>query len=160
MTPWGSKCSGGVFRTHLAHEFETDTLQLRFDLNALQPPYVTDGVFWLSFQTAFVLAAAEVLSIPRADLDGTYRSQSNESIEGELIVYDRVPGGAGYVERIIENLPDVLVQTLNRTKNCDNPLCDAESSCYTCLRSYGNQFRWDSLKRRAVAEWLEGLLAP
>ena len=155
VTPWGGKCGGSVFRTHLAHEFETDTLQLRFDQHTLRPPQVMDAMFWLSFQTAFVSAAAEVLSIPRADLDGTYRAQTNESTEGELIVYDRVPGGAGYVERIIESLPQILAKTLERTRNCDNPLCDPEGSCYTCLRSYGNQFHWDKLQRRVVVEWLE-----
>ncbi len=155
QTPWGTNCFGAVFRTHLAHEFETDTLQLRFDEAVLKTPDVTEQDFWLSFQTAFVSAAAETLAIPRADLDVTYQSQSSASREGEMIIYDRVPGGAGYVRRIIENLPQILERTLNRTRACDNPLCDLEGSCYTCLRSYGNQFYWDRLKRRRVSEWLQ-----
>jgi hypothetical protein len=155
QTPWGTSCYGTVFRTHLAHEFETDTLQLRFDEAALKTPDVTDRDFWLSFQTAFVSAAAETLAVPRADLDVTYQSQSSTSLEGEMIIYDRVPGGAGYVLRIIENLPRILERTLGRTRDCDNPLCDPEGSCYTCLRSYGNQFYWDRLKRRKVFEWLQ-----
>ena len=156
QTPWGTSCSGTVFRTHLAHEFETDTLQLRFDSTALGTPDVSDRDFWLSLQTAFVSAAAEALAIPRADLDATYQSQSSTTLEGELIVYDKVPGGAGYVRRIIENLPQILERTLRRTRDCDNPLCDPDGSCYTCLRSYGNQFYWDRLSRRKVFEWLQG----
>jgi hypothetical protein len=160
QTPWGTKCSGTIFRTHLAHEFKTDTLQLRFDHLKWNPPPVLDQEFWLSFQTSFVSASAEVLTIPRADLDGTYRSQSATSQEGELIIYDRVPGGAGYVERIVESLPDILARTLERTRKCDNPLCDPDASCYTCLRTYGNQFQWDRLKRRKVFEWLDSILDP
>ena len=160
QTPWGTRCSGAIFRTHLAHEFETDTLQLRFDHLKWNPPPVLDQEFWLSFQTSFVSASAEVLAIPRADLDGTYRSQSATSQEGELIIYDRVPGGAGYVERIIESLPKILARTLERTRKCDNPLCDPDASCYTCLRTYGNQFQWDRLKRRKVFEWLDRILDP
>lgn len=155
QTPWGTVCRGTVFRAHLAHEFETDTIQIRFDQSILDPPLVSDQVFWLSFQTAFVSAAAETLAIPRSDLDGTYQSQSATSLQGELIVYDRVPGGAGYVERINENLFAILQRTLERTRDCDNSLCDAEGSCYTCLRSYGNQFYWDRLRRSAVFDWLE-----
>jgi hypothetical protein len=154
VTPWGTNCSGIIFSTHLAHEFETDTLQLRFAAERLHTPDVRDRDFWLSFQTAFVSAAADVLSIPRSDLDSTYQSQSSTSLSGELIVYDRVPGGAGYVRRIIEHLPRILERSLERTRSCDNPLCDPEGSCYTCLRSYGNQFYWDRLKRRKVFEWL------
>lgn len=154
QSPWGMQCRGTVFRTHLAHEFETDTLQLRFG-SSLGTPDVSDRDFWLSFQTAFVSAAAEVLAIPRADLDATYQSQSSTSLEGELVVYDRVPGGAGYVRRIEEGLPRILERTLARTRDCDNPLCDPDGSCYTCLRSYGNQFYWDRLSRRKVFEWLQ-----
>lgn len=157
QTPWGTSCAGMIFRTHLAHEFETDTLQLRF-ANLLRTPEVTDPDFWLSFQTAFVATAAQVLAIPRSDLGATYQSRSSVTLEGELIVYDGVPGGAGYVERIIETLPRILEQAYERTRNCDNPLCDIEASCYTCLRSYANQFYWDRLRRRKVYEWLAGFV--
>jgi len=154
QSPWGTNCSGIIFSTHLAHEFETDTLQLRFGAEKLHTPDVTDRDFWLSFQTAFVSAAAEVLSIPRSDLDSTYQSQSSHGLSGELIIYDKVPGGAGYVQRIIERLPQILERSLKRTLSCDNPLCDPEGSCYTCLRSYSNQFYWDRLKRSKVSDWL------
>ena len=157
-TPWGTKCGGTAFRAHLAHEFETDTLQIRFDSSLLNAPEVSKQEFWMSLQTAFVSAAADVLSIPRSDLDGTYQSQSEKSIQGEIIVYDRVPGGAGYVYQIIHNLRGILECALERTKHCKNELCDAEGSCYTCLRSYANQFYWDKLRRRDVFEWLEQTL--
>ena len=61
-------------------------------------------------------------------------------MRGELVVYDRVPGGAGYVSRIGKELPGILEATLRRVLNCTNPQCDPQGSCYTCLRSYGNQF--------------------
>ncbi|HYL99210.1 MAG TPA: helicase-related protein, partial [Blastocatellia bacterium] len=75
QTPWGTKCTGMGFLTHLAHDFETDTLQIRFDRGLLNPPDVSDKTFWVSLQTAFVSAAADVLAIPRSDLDSTYQSQ-------------------------------------------------------------------------------------
>jgi hypothetical protein len=158
QTPWGMSCSGTIFHTHLAHEFETDTLQLRFAGQLLGTPEVTDQEFWLSFQTAFVSAAAQVLAIPRSDLGATYQSQSSTSLAGELIIYDGVPGGAGYVKRIIETLPRILERAHERTRSCDNPLCDTEGSCYTCLRSYSNQFYWDRLKRSKVFDWLAGVI--
>lgn len=161
-TPWGTHCRGTVRRIDLAHQFKTDTLQLRFDGAAPRPVYLSGDEpsqsFWLSLQTAFVAAAAEVLTIPRSDIEGTYRSQTGESLSGELVVYDRVPGGAGYVERIVEELPRVLERTLQRTLSCENPLCDPEASCYVCLRSYSNQFRWSLLRRNSVSTWLGAAL--
>src|ERR1035438_9219934 len=96
----------------------------------------------------------QVLAIPTSDT-GTYRSQFQAGAGGELVMYDRVPGGAGYVERIVEQLGTVLQAALDRTRRCRNPLCDPEGSCYACLRSYGNQFKWNVLKRGPVARWLE-----
>ena len=93
-TPWGSKCKGAAAVTvDLVCRFRTDTLQIRFDGMSPPPPTIDDRAFWYSFQTAFVGAAAEVLAIPSNDLGGSFRSQSEGSLRGELVVYDRVQGG-------------------------------------------------------------------
>jgi len=134
----------------LVCQFTTETLQIRFET----APEVTDRSFWTSFTSAFVAAAADVLSIPRSDLDATYRSQTEGSLKGELVIYDRVPGGAGYVFQVRDKLRQVLLKTLDRVANCANPNCDLQSSCYTCLRTYRNQFEWEDLSRQIVVDWL------
>lgn len=155
--PWGSSCNNfHVVTTDLAFQFGTDTLQVRFAGDPVAPP-INDESFWLSLQTTLVAAAAEVLAIPPSDIAGTYRSQFQAGAGGELVMYDRVPGGAGYVERIVGQLGTILQAALDRTRRCRNPLCDPEGSCYACLRSYGNQFKWNLLKRGPVARWLEQL---
>jgi hypothetical protein len=158
-TPWGSRCQGTpIVRVDLAFQFKTDTLQIRFDGLRPEAPAITDQGFWLSLQTAFVSSAAEVLGIPARDIDGTFRSQFEQGRGGELVVFDRVPGGAGYVERIRRELLDILRAAHNRTRNCRNQTCDSRGSCYACLRTYGNQFQWDLLNRGSVADWLELIL--
>jgi ATP-dependent helicase YprA (DUF1998 family) len=142
----------------LAYRFRTDTLQVRFDGVALHPPPISELSFWLSLQTAILGAAGDVLKIPPRDLEGTYRAQDAGGVRGEVVIYDRVPGGAGYVNRISSELASVLRATLNRVKACPNAQCDPEGSCYACLRSYHNQFYWDQLKRSAVVGWLETIL--
>ncbi|HPW20980.1 MAG TPA: DEAD/DEAH box helicase [Vicinamibacterales bacterium] len=157
--PWGARCVGGrLLRLHLACRFATDTLQVRFDAVTPPPPPVTDRDFWLSLQTAFLFAAADVLEIPARDLGGTFRSQSEGTLKGELIVFDRVPGGAGYVARLHDELPSVLGRALDRVTNCPNSACDRLGSCYSCLRSFGNQFEWNHLKRNVVHDWLSAIL--
>ena len=153
--PWGIDCPSEKFsHVDLAYRFKTDTLQIRFDSVQPQPPGVNDIAFWLSFQTAFVGAAAEVLSIPARDLDGTYRTQGSSDSKVELIVFDRIPGGAGYVHRVRQELLSILTATLERVNRCRNPRCDRKGSCYCCLRNYYNQFQWEQLRREDVANWL------
>ncbi len=156
--PWGPDCNGGRIIADLVCEFRTDTLQIRFDGLRPAPPPVGDRSFWLSLQTALIAAVTDVLVIPRRDLDGTYRSQGEGSSAAELVIYDRVPGGAGYVARIQQELPGILDRTLRRVRNCPNPSCVLAGSCYACLRTYGNQFSWDELRRDRVSQWLESVL--
>jgi hypothetical protein len=127
----------------------------RFDLTAVSPPPISDVSFWLSLHTAFISASSDVLKIPPRDLAGTYRAQDGGGRRGEIVVYDRVPGGAGYVQRIQQQLGEVLQATLQRVQACPNPLCDPDASCYACLKSYQNQIYWDQLKRSVVTAWLE-----
>jgi len=155
--PWGSACRGGyIVATDLAFQFETDTLQLRFSGTPATEP-ISNETFWLSLQTAFVAAAAEMLSIPTNDIAATYQNGPQDN--AELIVYDRVPGGAGYVERIVKDLSGIFEAALRRTRDCRNPLCDPQGSCYACLRSYSNQFKWGQLSRGPIATWIAALLA-
>jgi hypothetical protein len=157
--PWGPECNGGKITVDLVCKFRTDTLQIRFNGVRPAPPPVSDRSFWLSLQTAFIAAAADTLVIPRRDLDGTFRSQGEGAVAGELVIYDRVPGGAGYVGRIRDELPEILGKTLERVARCPNESCQPAGSCYTCLRTYGNQFDWDLLRRDQVGSWLMSVLA-
>lgn len=158
QTPWGTRCGGTLQALDLGHIFETDTLQLRFG-DTWMFPDVRDRIYWRSFSTGFVNAAAMALNIPVRDLGTTYRSQTADSLAGELVLYDRVPGGAGYVQRITSEIALILQALLKNTKDCANPECDPQGSCYICLRSYGNQFEWPDLQRHAIVRVLEPKMA-
>ncbi len=148
VTPWGAMCSGTFKKMDLAHEITTDILQLRFK----NSPQITDKPFWLSFVAAFLNGASDALNINISDLGGIYQGWSEESYVGELVVYDRIPGGAGHIERIVKELDKVMKAALSRVRDCKCP--DLEASCYACLRSYSNQFYWEQLKRKPVIDWL------
>ena len=95
-TPWGSKCSNRtLIAADLVCRFETDTLQIRFDGVRPSPPTVDNINFWISFQTAFTAAAADLLVIPARDLDGTFGVDQNlECVANWLCMteYRVVPG--------------------------------------------------------------------
>ena len=156
-TPWGSDCGGMKCDLHLAHELETDILQLRFSGCRPPAPLITDRPFWHSFQSSFLNGCNDALGIDFNDLGATFNGWTDSSWVGELVVYDRVPGGAGHIDRIVDHLDAVMQHALQRVRDCKG-CTDVEASCYACLRTYSNQSQWDDLKRSPVIRWLSAVL--
>ncbi len=162
-TPWGEKCTGTPSPYHLGHDFKTDTLHISFSDTANRMlPSGQDTSFWHSLTYALLAGASYALQIERRDLDGVVRPfrvdsttdpQSNYS--QEVVLFDSVPGGAGHVRNIADNLEAVLRRALAVVQCTD---CAEETSCNSCLRNYDNQIFWDDLKRGPVAQFLESLL--
>jgi hypothetical protein len=157
-TPWGSRCSGPMIDLHLAHELVTDILQLRFNRCKPPAPKLENKELWFSFQSAFLNGCCDALGIDVNDLGVTFNGWQEGAWIGELVIYDRVPGGAGHIERIVDNLTVVLRKTLRRVEDCKG-CSDVEASCYACLRTYSNQWYWSLLKRAPVIHWLSAVLS-
>lgn len=147
----GKDCRGRVSTYHLGHEFLTDVLELRFEgLLASRVDYE----LWLSLLYALLEGASETLGIRRDDLDGTlYRYGAG--IAPALVLYDNVPGGAGHVRRIADELGDVSLAAWERVDGCE---CGEETSCYECLRNFRNQPFHDQLARGLARDFLRDLL--
>ena len=154
-SPWGGRCTGMFRPLALAHSFSTSVLQVQFVSGGA--PEVTDQAFWHTLAAAVANAACDLLEISRNDLVCGFRASSESGKEGELYLYDQIPGGAGYAERIQERLSEVLARGKHQLEQCENPQCDPNGSCYGCLRNYSNQFNWDHLQRSVPLAWLRGL---
>jgi ATP-dependent helicase YprA (DUF1998 family) len=124
----------------LGHHFITDVLELGIQNN----PYAPDK--YAAHQSALYAileGASAALQIRRGDIDGTlYMRSFGES--PSYILFDAVPGGAGHVELIQKHLREVAEKGLEKVKACN---CGEDTSCYNCLRNYGNQFYHDQLQR-------------
>ncbi|MBA2287966.1 MAG: DEAD/DEAH box helicase [Ktedonobacteraceae bacterium] len=143
----GGPCGGLMVSRHLGHEFLTDVVELRFNgSSAIQAGFNT----WRSLVYALLEGASQALSIRRDDLDGTlyYYKRGDPSA---LVLFDNVPGGAGHVKRINEELPAVFEAAYQRV---NNDCCGPETSCYECLRNYRNQPYHDELQRGPVRDLL------
>lgn len=147
----------GAVRASLGHIQRTDTLHLRFVGGpglTLPPPY--DLSFWLSLVYALIQGASQALQVERRDIDGVLHPRRLETGWGQTIVlYDDVPGGAGYVRQIRDNMETVL-HAAHHVVSC--PDCGPETSCYRCLRDYNNQFYHPLLRRGQVLGFLDELL--
>ncbi|MGB7157399.1 MAG: DEAD/DEAH box helicase [Tepidisphaeraceae bacterium] len=157
----GNKCKGRQERVALASIFRTDVLQVRFP--AVSTPSVIGDAgrtFWTTLAAAIASAGCELHRIDPSDLEVSYRSISDADHRGELLLFDNVPGGAGFVQRIREDLPAVLFAAIGVLQNCPNTIdCGMQSSCYACLRTYRNQFDWEFLSREVPLPWLAAICA-
>ncbi len=165
----GRECNGRYIPIHLGHEFLSDLVKIRFP-SETQIPLLFNAVihyadgrevssvqgqgtpeaglcFWRSLTSALLAASAQVIDVPRAELDGLF-SPLEQGL-AEVVIYDNVPGGAGYSKRIAEQFKDILQRTYELVSSC---ACGR--SCYDCLRTYSNQFFHDQLNRHVVAEFL------
>ena len=146
----GRDCRGRFDTLSLAHKYQTDILELRFDGGAVVG---LDTTAWSSLLYAIVEGAAQALEISRDDIDGTlFRTTSGRT---SLMLYDTVPGGAGHVRTIANDINVVLDAAWRRVEGCE---CGWETSCYRCLRVFRNERLHDQLRRGVAADVLGRLL--
>ena len=142
----GRTCEGPLTNRHLGHEFLTDVVELkiasRFDLDTAY------GVLYS------LIESSRDLGINREELDGTLYVFSKGSSPA-IVLFDAVPGGAGHCQRIARQLPALIRHAFRRADSCS---CGRDTSCYSCLRSYGNQRRHETLDRGRTADVLAELL--
>lgn len=146
-----------------AHMFNTDVRLLRFlaPLPAA-PEDVTDERRFQEHVARTVaeacrLAASDMLHLYPGELRSTYRLYTSAGCIAEVVLYDGVPGGAGYSARLGTpqfSFHDLMKGALHRLK-CPQ---GCESACRACLCDYGNQRHWDSFRRKEAMAWLAALL--
>lgn len=151
-------CGGQGQYVHLGHAVPTDTLLIQFrpPPNVLMPGRSALD-FWTTLQTALVLGATHALQIERGDIGGTlFPIRDGWEWQRSLVLFDNVPGGAGYMHDIDQHFTEVVEAALALV-HC--PYCTEDTSCTRCLRDYGNQMMYPLLKRGRVISFLENLYA-
>ncbi len=140
-------CSGSLNTYSLGHHFMTDVLQLRFSESIRGESAIYSLLY------AILNGACDALEIPRSDVDGLVFYQDGEP---SFLLYDATPGGSGHVELIGNHLRMALERAYQRSANCEG--CKLDTSCYSCLRGYHNQFVHDKLVRGLAADFLASTL--
>lgn len=152
----GQHCQGQLdqnVKLTLGYRQGTDTLHLGFSNTShisLPPP--ENFGFWLSLKYALLNGASRALQIERKDIDGVlFPESSSQTWIQSIVLYDNVPGGAGHVKQIEENIAQVVAAALEIVD------CQCERSCYHCLKEYGNQWEHHLLDRTQIIDFLRAL---
>ncbi|MFI7131328.1 DEAD/DEAH box helicase [Nonomuraea sp. NPDC050153] len=143
-------------------QLETSVLQVKRRVDCLQilPDLEVFDIradqleeFLASVRAALDLGCRVVLQAGEDEVAGfDWPRPDPESEDAALrlaVLYEEVPGGAGYLRQLAERFGEVaaaLVPVLDG--------CGCERSCYACLRSYGNQLEVDLLNRSVAADFL------
>jgi len=131
-------CSGEPASLVLAYKFETDCLILnipsRADVqtigrSAFSPTLVT-------LAEALLSGAESLLELESGEIFTFVRKCPKAAVSDQIVFYETVPGGAGYLEEMANRLPKVAEAAMGRLfgHSC-------RKACYLCLKRYGNQ-RW------------------
>jgi hypothetical protein len=146
----GNQCwNKRLYQTALGHTFHSDILKLEMPIIGFPEENVWTGDKYSSILYAILDGASDELGIARSDINGCI---DHTSVNPTLILFDEAAGGAGHVKRIFMNLKAVLAAAKNRVDGSCG--CGPETSCYGCLRNYGNQFEHDDLVRGLTYKYL------
>lgn len=131
-------CKGEVAPLVLAYKFQTDALVLtipaREDSRTIgRSTFSTTAV---TLAEALLAGAGSLLELEAGELAAFVRKSPRGSVGDQIVFYETVPGGAGYLEEMAERLPEVARAALDRLYGHD-----CLKACYLCLKHYYNQ-RW------------------
>jgi rubrerythrin len=137
----------------LGHQFPTDILliQIKRSVPFICSPADTpersgraSRAALTSLVEAICLAASRTLQIEEGELSGNWSPVLGDSNEdAQIFLYDLLPGGAGYTRLVKLRLTEVIDETEKILSGCD-----CETSCYRCLRHYGNNYYHAALDRK------------
>ena len=154
---------GGTARSLvLGTAFISDVLLVALRVSrplTLRPEYESTKVALRTLCEALTLQASRILGLGTGELQAEFRPAltpaGRSGSEAEIYMYDTLPGGAGFAQRVGGLGLRLFQQTLELLEDCPAN-CDA--SCYRCLRSYKNQYEHGLLDRHVAASLLRYLL--
>lgn len=159
-----ANCTGGGATKGLVlgTDFISDVLLVSVSIQpplTLRPSLLATDVALRTISEALTKAACARLELEANELQAEYRpaltSAGRDGLEAEIFLYDTLPGGAGFAQRVGGLGLVVFAEALQILENCPEK-CDR--SCYRCLRSYKNKFEHDLLDRHLGASLLRFLI--
>ena len=159
----GEKCPVAELQwpVDLGHIFETDVRAFvfarpipSFDGDDAEVP--REESFMRTLAEAIRLASVRLLQIDPRDLAATFQKDRYSPV---AILYDSVPGGAGYSRRLGSGGALSTKRLVRKAVDVLSCRADCASSCVRCLNDYGNQAHWEEFDRHTVLPWLEALVS-
>lgn len=147
----------------LGARFVTDIalFSLRVDAPmSLQPGTYASNVALRTVSEALARAATDILGIEPGEILAEYRpamsADARSDLCAEIFLYDTLPGGAGFSSAMPNRAADLLTHARKLLASCP---AQCDSSCYRCLRAFGNRIEHRSLDRHVGTELIDYLIS-
>src|SRR5205085_5420050 len=141
--PGGAATIGLVLGTDFISDVLLISLSIRSPITLLPSLLATD-VALRTISEALTEAACTRLELEANELQAEYRPAltpaGRDGREAEIYLYDTLPGGAGFAQRVGNLGLAVFEDALQILQHCP---ANCDRSCYRCLRSYKNKFEHD-----------------
>ncbi len=98
------------------------------------------------------IAASRLLDMGQEDLQLLVVQKPDET--HDLLVYDPMPGGSGLLEQMLARWSALIETAKNLLTNC--PM-SCETACYSCMKTFRNQFYHAVLDRHAALDAMDVL---
>jgi ATP-dependent helicase YprA (DUF1998 family) len=153
---WHSKlgCAGSVESFVLGYKFETDCLVLSLPMPKDAQPQgrINRSPELVTLTEALLLGAVDLLEIESHELAAFSRLSPDADTPAEIVIYETVPGGAGYLDVLASRLPEVARIAMKRLyeHKCGG-------ACYLCLKHYYNQYLHALLNKENIRWMLQAL---
>ena len=117
-------------------------------------PAGEDFIKWVeTLQQALKLGLQLELFVQPGEIQSFVATYKQDGYERKtLVLYDRMPGGTGYLRRFYDYLPQIARRVLDHLQR---ERC--ETACYSCLKEFWNQRLHGLLDKRLVYSVLEEL---
>jgi ATP-dependent helicase YprA (DUF1998 family) len=155
----GERATKGLM---LGTDFITDVLLISMTVEPplrLGPGVLATDVVLRTLCEAIAKAACAKLELEASELQAEYRpaltAAGRDGREAEIYLYDTLPGGAGFAQRVGRLGLPVFEEALRILQACPE---NCDRSCYRCLRSYKNKFEHDLLDRHLGSSLLQFVL--
>ena len=131
-------CQGEPEKFMLSYRFQADCL-------ILTVPHIQDEMLIgkttlspliVTLAEALLAGATNLLELEPHELAAFPKKTVGRENAAEIVFYETVPGGAGYVEEMARRLPEVAAKARKRLYEHE-----CAKACYICLKHYRNQ-RW------------------
>jgi very-short-patch-repair endonuclease len=120
------------------------------------PAEVVHNAAWIeTFAQALKLGMQLEFFVAPHELDSFVRRWEEDGQKhAALVLYDTMPGGTGYLLRLVDNMPQLTARVARHLADCP-----CERACYRCLKEFWNQRIHHLLDKTLVQTVLETLAA-
>lgn len=127
-------CKGQWQKLSLHHEMPTNVISIKIsEKENLVKSQIENKRFLTTVKNAIIFAGQSITESMEGEIDGVVK-------DDELILYDNVEGGAGYVNTIFDKFEEVLQRAYQIIKEEYTIYGDeCEHGCLRCLWSYRNK---------------------